>query len=124
MDEERRSTRRRKKYTGRSRKTVGIGEGSKKKLLSRVVYEQAYGPIPDGYDIHHIDEDWSNDVLDNLLAIPHADHVGMRSRKWPPVCSIEGCERKHVAHGLCIMHYKQAWRADPHSAYNRKNEGD
>ena len=27
-----------------------------------------------------------------------------------PLCTIEGCGRKHAAHGLCLMHYKRVQR--------------
>lgn len=27
-------------------------------------------------------------------------------RKYDPICSVEGCDRPHEAHGLCHRHYK------------------
>lgn len=33
---------------------------------SKFLYEKEYGTVPDGYDIHHIDGDITNDSLDNL----------------------------------------------------------
>lgn len=33
---------------------------------SKFIYEQAYGEIPSGFDVHHIDGDHTNDDLSNL----------------------------------------------------------
>lgn len=39
-----------------------------------LVYETFKGPIPDGYIVHHIDEDKFNNCLDNLQAITILEH--------------------------------------------------
>ena len=43
--------------------------------LARAVYQEENSSIPDGYEIHHIDGDRSNDNADNLIALSHEDHV-------------------------------------------------
>ncbi len=43
----------------------------------RYVWEQANGPIPDGYDVHHIDGNGHNNDLSNLQLIKHGEHVAM-----------------------------------------------
>jgi hypothetical protein len=30
-----------------------------------------------------------------------------RARPTPPPCSVEGCQRQHVAKGLCSLHYQR-----------------
>lgn len=40
----------------------------------RFIYEGTYGEIPDGFDIHHIDEDTYNNVIDNLECLSHSEH--------------------------------------------------
>ena len=44
------------------------------KLLHRLIYEKAYGSIPEGYSIHHIDGNKLNNSIDNLEAIPKSKH--------------------------------------------------
>ena len=44
-------------------------------LRARVVWEVAYGPIPKGLVLHHIDRDTLNDALPNLAAISRAAHM-------------------------------------------------
>jgi hypothetical protein len=34
-------------------------------------------------------------------------------------CSVDGCDRIHVARGLCHYHYKRAWEHGEHLAYAR-----
>jgi hypothetical protein len=34
--------------------------------LHRAVYQREVGPIPDGFDVHHIDEDKNNNAKENL----------------------------------------------------------
>ena len=38
----------------------------------RKVYEDAYGTIPKGWILYHLDKDKHNDDLENLIAIPRA----------------------------------------------------
>jgi len=40
----------------------------------RMVWEAVNGPIPDGYDVHHIDGDTYNNDVENLECLSHSDH--------------------------------------------------
>jgi len=75
---------------------------------SRFLWEQTNGEIPDGYDIHHIDEDMTNDDLSNLeLVEGHLHKQG-----------IHGSNRK-VIDGVV---YKQCFRCKqfyPESGYTQ-----
>lgn len=44
-------------------------------LRYRLVYEENFGPIPPGYEIHHIDGNPSNDDPSNLEAMPKGKHT-------------------------------------------------
>lgn len=55
---------------------LGQVEGLPKRLHV-FVWELHNGPVPDGYDIHHIDHDKDNNSIENLTAIRREDH-----RKW------------------------------------------
>lgn len=43
--------------------------------LHREIWEQHYGPIPLGYEVHHKDEDKRNNALNNLELLTEADHA-------------------------------------------------
>jgi hypothetical protein len=43
-------------------------------LLHRAIYAEAHGPIPDGIDIHHEDEDPTNNEISNLEAVTKREH--------------------------------------------------
>lgn len=46
------------------------------KRLHRLIYEDYYNiKIPDDYDIHHIDENKSNNDIDNLVLMTHEEHT-------------------------------------------------
>lgn len=47
-------------------------------------WEQVHGPVPDGYDLHHVDLNRLNNDLDNLQMLTRADHRRVH----------EGCERR------------------------------
>jgi hypothetical protein len=51
-----------------------------KEYLHRFIYKQSYGidALPDGFDIHHLDNDPLNNNHENLLAIPHNLHSRLR----------------------------------------------
>lgn len=42
--------------------------------LHRVIWEEAHGPVPEGFDVHHIDENPENNDLSNLEALSRKDH--------------------------------------------------
>jgi hypothetical protein len=47
---------------------------SGERLLHRIVWTMANGPVPDGHEIHHKNEDWTDNRLDNLECIDAAEH--------------------------------------------------
>ena len=68
-----------KKYTLRN--TGYYGKTSKgRTLLHRDIWEHHYGDIPAGYDVHHKDENKTNNTLNNFECLPKAEHT----RKYSP----------------------------------------
>ena len=47
--------------------------------LHHAVWVAKHGPIPAGFDVHHVDEDKANCAPSNLEAIPAADHRSMQA---------------------------------------------
>lgn len=43
--------------------------------LHREIYEDHYGSIPPGYDVHHRDNNPLNNEIDNLECIEHGEHL-------------------------------------------------
>lgn len=43
--------------------------------IHREIYEQIYGVIPKGYDIHHIDFNKLNNDISNLVCLTKAEHM-------------------------------------------------
>ena len=60
-------------YTNGQRKHV---------LVHRAVWEAFNGPIPEGYDIDHIDGNPKNNRLDNLEAVTHQENIKRRKMDW------------------------------------------
>lgn len=63
-------------------------------LEHRYIWEQAFGPIPKGYDIHHIDGIKDHNVLENLQLVTRLEHRRLESKSykkiggfWWKVCS-------------------------------------
>ena len=48
--------------------------------LHRYVWETERGKIPKGWDIHHIDNNKQNNIIDNLECLPKAEHT----KKYSP----------------------------------------
>lgn len=51
--------------------------------LHRQVWEDANGPIPDGWHVHHIDEDITNNDISNLQCLPMGDHLRVHATGRP-----------------------------------------
>jgi hypothetical protein len=64
-------------------------------LLHRRMWEDARGPIPDGWDIHHLDEDKLHNTLDNFECLPKPEHT----RRYSPSCNqfVHHCRRLESA---------------------------
>ncbi len=62
------------------------GKG-RERLLHRRVWADNFGPIPEGLDVHHRDEDWRNSDPRNLALIPADEHkrLHMLARMADPV---------------------------------------
>lgn len=69
-------------YTMRNTGYYGATSGDRH-LLHRRMWEDAHGPIPDGWDIHHRDEDKAHNVLENFECLPKAEHT----RLYSPSCN-------------------------------------
>lgn len=63
---------RRDKKTGYYLSTKPIGE--RRKRLHIYVWESINGDIPQGYDVHHIDHDKSNNEINNLMLVTRSQH--------------------------------------------------
>ena len=48
----------------------------------RYVWEQANGPVPDGYVVHHINGDRRDNQLENLLLMRRGDHGRLHCRDY------------------------------------------
>ena len=59
--------------------SMNINNTSKK--IHRIIWEIAFGEIPDGYIVDHIDGNKQNNILCNLRCIPHAQNA--RNAKHP-----------------------------------------
>ena len=49
----------------------GIHQG---KLLHRLIYEENFGPIPEGFHVHHLDKDKSNLDPSNMILLSKSNH--------------------------------------------------
>ena len=65
---------------------------------------------PFGRDVHHIDLDYTNNSIENLVRLCRGCHV--RRHRPKPSCSL--CERPVKGYGYCDMHYQRFKRwGDP-----------
>ena len=55
-----------------------------KDYLHRQIYRDFHGPIPEGYHVHHIDEDTENNHPANLRAITKEDHAKHHAETLSP----------------------------------------
>lgn len=75
-----------------SHRRIG-GRTGKLRLAHHIVWESVNGPIPDGMEIHHIDENKKNNDIENLMLLSYSDHQKMHSPhfgrlngEWVRIC--------------------------------------
>lgn len=78
------------------------------RLAHRVVMEQILGrPLTDIEVVHHKNNNYLDYSPENLQLMPsQAEHIRLHNTKNRK-CEIEGCGRKHMAHGMCATHYSR-----------------
>lgn len=78
----RRNTRKRCSYDGYDRVDL-YHEGKKRSIhVSQVVWiDQHNRPIPEGFEIHHLDKDPDNNAPENLVAVSDPDHRKLHKRQ-------------------------------------------
>lgn len=53
------------------------------RLLHRKVWIDQFGPIPEGYEVHHKDGDWTNNSIDNLECLCGSAHASLHMKeRW------------------------------------------
>lgn len=68
------------RYTLRNTGYYGRTNGDRT-LLHRDMYEAEHGPIPNGYDIHHIDTDKTHNSISNFELMLKSEHTRQHSTK-------------------------------------------
>lgn len=69
----------------------------KLRMEHRIVWEEAYGKIEDGYFIHHIDFNKTNNDISNLQKVTALEHKRLHSGcrlvngEWEKQCRVCGC---------------------------------
>lgn len=67
-----------RKFTLRKNGYYGATSG-KRESLHRVMWEKANGPIPDGFDVHHINGVRTDNRMDNFHLISKAEHARLHA---------------------------------------------
>ena len=63
------------------RNTGYYGRTNKERsLLHRDMWEHYNGPIPDGWDVHHKNENKKDNVIGNFECLPKADHTRLHAK--------------------------------------------
>lgn len=56
-------------------------------------------------DIHHKDENWMNNSIENLQALCRSCHL--KEHRIKHNCKVDGCSTKVKGHGYCEKHYQR-----------------
>ncbi len=57
------------------------------RLAHHIIWEEVHGPIPLGYELHHLDQNKKNNDIENLVCLSLSDHHRIHS---PHLCLLNG----------------------------------
>lgn len=87
----------------------------------RIVWEAFNGPIPEGYEIHHIDRNPLNNHIPNLQLVSKDEHKEIHRKEFVPCTACGDPERKIMARGMCQRcYFRQRRGSMPHQGWSRK----
>jgi hypothetical protein len=111
-----------KSGTGVGRKYVNLiyEDGhSGSKLYSHYIWEQTYGPVPKGMTVDHIDNDKTNDVLENLQLLTGSENArksarfrGLAPTMFEFICPV--CSKPAVRDLRDVKHNKKLGKTGPY----------
>lgn len=92
----------------------GYYKGANKRLHV-AIWEAANGKVPEGYEIHHRDFNKSNNALENLQCLTHAEHAALHMKSKEKVaCICIQCGKTfysiHAYSKFCSTTCDQRWR--------------
>ena len=87
------------------------------KKLHRVIWECVNGEIPEGYEVHHIDENKLNNSIKNLELIEKGEHI--RNHKIGVPRSEETKNKISINNARCNLG-KKAWNNGLYNVINSK----
>lgn len=94
-----RTYRRWPEHPDRSRRVYYRATSGPNGYLHRDIYEDNFGPIPDGWHVHHVDHDPLNNDPANLQAISPSAHAGHHGTRHPEIfVECAGCGAQFVGH--------------------------
>ena len=92
-----------------------VGKHQKNKYIrvNVLVYKTFIGSIPECYDVHHIDQNKTNNSVDNLELIEHKKHSDLHSKdKSKPIL-------QYTLDGQFVAEYESAFDASRQTGFNR-----
>ena len=76
-------------------------------ILHRKVWERNRGHIPPGFQIHHIDEDRTNNAIENLECLTPQEHLGVRHSHEPALASARAWHATDEGFAWHSRHYRE-----------------